>query len=88
MTTRVCHSGSLTASIKLGPDRVNKRTSLGKLLGGFLGGRLAGHSVGESWTLGIGLNGRGIMELVIASIALKTASSIRNCSRSWSSWEH
>jgi Kef-type K+ transport system membrane component KefB len=43
----------------------------GKLLGGFVGGRLAGHSVGESWTLGIGLNGRGIMELVIASIALE-----------------
>lgn len=43
----------------------------GKLLGGFLGGRLAGHSVLESWTLGIGLNGRGIMELVIATIALE-----------------
>lgn len=43
----------------------------GKLLGGFCGGRLAGHSVQESLTLGIGLNGRGIMELVIASIALK-----------------
>ena len=42
----------------------------GKLLGGFWGGRLAGLSKLESWTLGCGLNGRGIMELVIANIAL------------------
>ena len=42
----------------------------GKLVGGFLGGRLAGMSNGESWALGCGLNGRGIMELVIANIAL------------------
>lgn len=42
----------------------------GKILGGFWGGRLSGQSMAESWTLGIGLNGRGIMELVIASIAL------------------
>ncbi|MDE3135102.1 MAG: cation:proton antiporter [Acidobacteriota bacterium] len=42
----------------------------GKILGGYLGGRLAGLSGRESWTLGIGLNGRGIMELVIANIAL------------------
>jgi len=42
----------------------------GKLLGGFWGGRLAGLSKAESWTLGCGLNGRGIMELVIANIAL------------------
>ena len=41
----------------------------GKLLGGFWGGRLAGLSKLESWTLGCGLNGRGIMELVIANIA-------------------
>ena len=42
----------------------------GKLLGRFLGGRLAGLPKLESWTLGCGLNGRGIMELVIANIAL------------------
>jgi Kef-type K+ transport system membrane component KefB len=42
----------------------------GKVLGGYLGGRLARLSSGESWTLGIGLNGRGVMELVIANIAL------------------
>ena len=42
----------------------------GKILGGFIGGRLAGMSKEESWTLGIGLNGRGVMELVIANVAL------------------
>lgn len=42
----------------------------GKLIGGFWGGRLAGMSKPESWALGCGLNGRGIMELVIANIAL------------------
>ena len=43
---------------------------LGKIFGGYIGGRLARLSSGESWALGIGLNGRGIMELVIANIAL------------------
>lgn len=43
---------------------------VGKIFGGYLGGRLARLSAGESWALGIGLNGRGIMELVIANIAL------------------
>ncbi|MDQ6734067.1 MAG: cation:proton antiporter [Nitrospirota bacterium] len=43
---------------------------VGKIAGGFLGGRLSGQSIPDSWALGIGLNGRGIMELVIASIAL------------------
>jgi Kef-type K+ transport system membrane component KefB len=42
----------------------------GKIVGGYLGGRLAGMTGDESWALGIGLNGRGIMELVIANIAL------------------
>lgn len=42
----------------------------GKMLAGLLGGRLAGLSRAESWALGIGLNGRGIMELVVAKIAL------------------
>jgi Kef-type K+ transport system membrane component KefB len=42
----------------------------GKLLGGYWGGRLAGLSKRESWALGCGVNGRGIMELVIANIAL------------------
>lgn len=42
----------------------------GKMLGGYWGGRMAKLSREESWTLGIGLNGRGIMELVIANIAL------------------
>lgn len=42
----------------------------GKILGGYLGGRLARLNSSESWALGIGLNGRGVMELVIANIAL------------------
>lgn len=41
-----------------------------KICGGYLGGRMAKMSSNESWALGIGLNGRGIMELVIANIAL------------------
>ena len=44
---------------------------VGKIAGGYLGGKLAGLSSQQSWTLGIGLNGRGIMELVIANIALE-----------------
>jgi Kef-type K+ transport system membrane component KefB len=43
---------------------------VGKIAGGFLGGRFSGQSTTDSWALGLGLNGRGIMELVIASIAL------------------
>lgn len=43
---------------------------VGKIAGGYIGGRLAGLGDKKSWALGIGLNGRGIMELVIASIAL------------------
>ncbi|MCX6270325.1 MAG: cation:proton antiporter [Bacteroidetes bacterium] len=42
-----------------------------KILGGYIGGRLAGLSNLRSYTLGIGLNARGIMELVIANIALQ-----------------
>lgn len=43
---------------------------VGKIAGGYVGGRLAGLADKQSWALGIGLNGRGIMELVIANIAL------------------
>jgi Kef-type K+ transport system membrane component KefB len=42
----------------------------GKILAGRLGGWLAGLTPAESWALGLGLNGRGIMELVVARIAL------------------
>jgi Kef-type K+ transport system membrane component KefB len=42
----------------------------GKILGGYAGGRLAKLNSHESWALGIGLNGRGVMELVIANVAL------------------
>ena len=41
-----------------------------KILGGYVGGRLARMGPGESWALGVGLNGRGVMELVIANVAL------------------
>jgi Kef-type K+ transport system membrane component KefB len=43
---------------------------VGKIAAGRLGGWLAGLSPAESWALGIGLNGRGIMELVVARIGL------------------
>lgn len=42
-----------------------------KILGGYLGGRFSGMSHKGSLTIGIGLNARGIMELVIANIALQ-----------------
>ena len=42
----------------------------GKIFGGYIGGRLAKLNNPESWALGMGLNGRGVMELVIANIAL------------------
>jgi Kef-type K+ transport system membrane component KefB len=40
-----------------------------KIAGGFIGGKAAGLKNRESIVLGIGLNARGIMELVIANIA-------------------
>ena len=43
---------------------------LSKMAGGFIGGKLNGMSNRESYTLGIGLNPRGIIEVVIAEIAL------------------
>lgn len=42
-----------------------------KVAGGYIGGRLAGFGSRVSLTLGVGLNARGIMELVIANIAYK-----------------
>jgi Kef-type K+ transport system membrane component KefB len=44
---------------------------ISKILGGYLGGRMAKLSNFKSFTLGVGLNARGIMELVIANIALQ-----------------
>lgn len=44
---------------------------LTKIAGGYFGGILAGLSKKISLTLGLGLNARGIMELVIANIAYK-----------------
>lgn len=42
-----------------------------KIFGGFIGGRIIGLNNKTSLTLGLGLNARGIMELVIANIAFK-----------------
>jgi Kef-type K+ transport system membrane component KefB len=42
-----------------------------KIAGGYIGGSLAGLSGRFSFTLGVGLNARGIMELVIANIAYR-----------------
>jgi Kef-type K+ transport system membrane component KefB len=44
---------------------------LSKIFGGYFGGRLAGLDRSTSFTIGLGLNARGIMELVIANIALQ-----------------
>jgi Kef-type K+ transport system membrane component KefB len=44
---------------------------LSKIVGGYLGGTMAGLGGRVSLTLGIGLNARGIMELVIANIAYR-----------------
>jgi len=44
---------------------------LSKIAGGYLGSRMAGLSNKTSISIGIGLNARGIMELVIANIAYK-----------------
>lgn len=44
---------------------------MSKILGGYLGGRMAGLGNLVSFTIGIGLNARGIMELVVANIAYR-----------------
>ena len=44
---------------------------LSKIIGGYLGGKMAGLDRRFSLLMGIGLNARGIMELVIANIAYK-----------------
>lgn len=42
-----------------------------KIVGGYYGGRFSGMDKQSSLTLGIGLNARGIMELLVASIGLR-----------------
>jgi Kef-type K+ transport system membrane component KefB len=44
---------------------------LSKIFGGYFGGKLAGFDNAKSITIGLGLNARGIMEIVIANIALQ-----------------
>jgi Kef-type K+ transport system membrane component KefB len=41
-----------------------------KIVGGYIAGRKVGYSAGKSATIGIGLNARGVVELIIAKIAL------------------
>ena len=45
---------------------------ISKIAGGYFGGQFAGLNKRVSLTIGIGLNARGIMELVIANIAYKS----------------
>lgn len=45
---------------------------VGKIAAGRVGGWMAGMRPAESWALGLGLNGRGIMELVVARIGLSS----------------
>ena len=42
-----------------------------KIFGGYAGGKMAGFNNFDSFTLGLGMNARGLVELVIASIALQ-----------------
>jgi Kef-type K+ transport system membrane component KefB/nucleotide-binding universal stress UspA family protein len=44
--------------------------SIGKFAGAFLGGRMAGFAGKESLALGVGLNARGALEVVIATVGL------------------
>ncbi len=44
---------------------------ISKIGGGYIGGRMAGLNRINSLTIGVGINGRGIMEIVIARIALE-----------------
>lgn len=44
---------------------------LSKIIGGYIGGRMAGMDRDRSFAIGLGLNARGIMELVIANVALQ-----------------
>jgi len=43
-----------------------------KTIGGFIGSKIAGFTNKKSLTIGLGLNARGIMEIVIANIAYKS----------------
>jgi Kef-type K+ transport system membrane component KefB len=45
---------------------------VGKIFSGRVGGWLAGMGPAESWAVGMGLNGRGIMELVVARLGLSS----------------
>ena len=59
---------------------------VGKIIGGYVGGCLSHLTSAESWAVGFGMNGRGIMELVIANIAFPMALSDAGYLRFWCSW--
>jgi Kef-type K+ transport system membrane component KefB len=48
----------------------------GKLLGSGLGAKLAGLSTGESVVVGIGMNGRGAVELVVAAVVINLSNQL------------
>jgi len=45
--------------------------SVGKVFAGGVGARLGGMAWRESWAVGLALNARGAMELILASVALE-----------------
>ncbi len=43
----------------------------GKLIGGTLGARLGGMPMNQSWAVGVALNSRGVMEIILGTLALE-----------------
>jgi Kef-type K+ transport system membrane component KefB len=44
---------------------------IGKLIGGSLGARLGGMNGRDSWAVGVALNSRGVMEIILGTLALE-----------------
>jgi Kef-type K+ transport system membrane component KefB len=44
---------------------------IGKILGGFIGSKIGGLNNNESWAVGFGLNARGAMEIILATLAFQ-----------------
>ncbi len=49
---------------------------VGKCLGCGLGAKMAGHSTNEAMVIGVGMNGRGAVELVVASVVLNLSNEL------------
>lgn len=64
-----CNIGAINNYMLLG--MVLLASFFSKIFGGYVGGRIAQLNSRESITLGLGMNARGLVELVIASIALQ-----------------